>query len=156
MLNTAIPATATGLPKLTRRSLLAAAATTPLVALPVAASAFDKTDTTDLILAIGHHTGLSLNDLAHWFKGIDPDTIGQIMFNILKAPIKIWSYEQTRSAVTAVKTGEIFKDRMRAENPTLPHTLRQIALRGDRAAMKNNLAYFKGIDDHDGLLMEYA
>ena len=79
MQNNAIPATATGLPKLTRRNLLAAAATTPLVALPVAASAFDNDDTTDLILAIGHHTGLSLNDLAHWFKGIDPDTLGQIM-----------------------------------------------------------------------------
>jgi len=156
MPNNAILASDTGLPKLTRRALLAAAATTPLVALPVAASGADGSEIKALTIVLADHTGLSLDDLACWFKGLSPDTLRRIQENIHAAPGKKWTYDQTFAAVVAINTGEIFQGRMKAKNPTLPYALRQIALKGNRAALKANLSYFKDIEDYDGVLMEFA
>jgi hypothetical protein len=145
--------TATGLPKINRRAVLAALPAAPLVALPVASVAqasHDEDDMLDYLIAIAFHTGLTLDELFYWFRGIHSEVVGRIMQNALKAPLPQWGKSATRSAVIGFKASEIFAH---VKNPLSEYCERQIRIRADRAEAAAVLkCYWRSAKDFPSLM----
>lgn len=148
-------ATATGLPKFTRRSFVAAAAATPLAALPVSATTrpHDHQQEIDNLVAIADHTGLSMDDLADWFRGLHSDVTTQIANNAIDARVRVWEKRQTFSAVLGFKAGEVFQS---DPNPLASYCERQIRLRGDREEVKRVLSFYSKSAENFPTLMDMA
>lgn len=138
-----------------RRNFIYAAAATPLAALPCVASAYSDQVTTNSLIAIKKHTGLSLDDLSDWFEGVPSNMLAHISSNVLNAQIVTWNKGQTWTTVHAFKAGEVFAAR-NGRNRLADYCERQIRMRADKAEMARVLGYFTSSAQAYPTLMDLA
>jgi hypothetical protein len=132
-----------------RRSFIAASATVPLIALPVAASPYSGQKHLEHLLTISRQTGLSPEDLADWFQGVD---LTRVVENVEKSPGLRWGPVRTRSAIQTYKWGEIMTD----INPTQNYLETQIRRKADMDAAARCLTNFTDSGQFHSGLMDLA
>jgi hypothetical protein len=129
-----------------RRSFIAASATAPLIALPLAASPYSDQQHLEHLFAISRQTGLSPENLVEWFQGVD---LTRVVENVERAPAIKWGPVRTRSAIQTYKWGEIMTD----NNPTQDYLESQIRRKADMDAAARCLSNFTNSGQfHPGLM----
>ncbi len=137
---------------LNRRSFITTAAIAPLAGVAMAGN-FNEDDNLELLDAIHNHTGLSLDELADWFDGIPTAMLEKIMYNVLTAPVEKWSYQQTILATMSVKVCEIPDTNIA---PNQAYNVRQVVLKGNRAAIKKIVGGYISSGCAPGVLGEFS
>jgi hypothetical protein len=117
--------------------------------LPVAASPYNGQQHLEQLHTISRQTGLSPEDLADWFQGVD---LTRVVKKVEKAPGVEWGPVRTRSAIQTYKWGEIMTD----SNPTHDYLETQIRRKADMAEARRCLSNFADSGQFHPGLMELA
>lgn len=114
-----------------RRAFISAAAIVPFGGV-IMANEVDKEVHLDHMIAIADHTGIAVDDLYDWFRGVD---LTQIVENMTAKPSITWSTEQTTAALTGYKAMQTM-GHDQPLNPLTRLTEAQFRLKADRAEVK--------------------
>jgi hypothetical protein len=121
----------------------------PLITLPLTTRACNEQQHLDHLLTISRQTGLSPEDLADWFQGVD---LTRAVENVKKAPGLKWGAARTRPAIQTYKWGEIMTD----NNPTQDYLETRIRRKAEMAVAARCLTYFTDSGQFHPGLMDFA